>query len=93
MISTYTWEVKNDKFYADERLAYIFGVSHKEASEGLPLEIFTKSIFKDDLERVMKLVKDALTSGVYEAEYRVIGADGMMRWVLARGKVKFDENH
>jgi PAS domain S-box-containing protein len=93
MVSTYTWNVKLNEFYSDERLAYFFGVSPEKASAGMPLEVFTRSIYKEDLGRVMELVNEALKTGHYEAEYRVVGADGQMRWVMARGRVKFDDNH
>lgn len=92
MVSTFSWDVQNNRMYTDEKLAFTFGIDPKKASEGMPLEPFINSIYNEDRPKVESLVAQALQTGDYEAEYRVKGADGLLRWVIARGKVKFDQD-
>jgi diguanylate cyclase (GGDEF)-like protein/PAS domain S-box-containing protein len=51
-------------------------------------------VHPDDYQKVQALL-DALfapgSSGEYSHEHRVIGADGTVRWVTARGRVHFDD--
>jgi PAS domain S-box-containing protein len=44
-------------------------------------------IHADDRERVESLVADALETGSYEAEYRVLQPGGTVRWITERGRI------
>ncbi len=70
-IGTWAWDVQQDRFYGDNSLAHIFGVT-REAVSGGPLAGLLGSIHPDDRERVGALVNRALAEGgAYEADYRV----------------------
>lgn len=91
-IGTWTFDVVNNKVYADKSLAKIFSVSEAEARGG-KLESYTDSIFEEDRERVAQIITESLQkSDSYEAEYRIVQPDKSLRWVMARGNVVRDAN-
>lgn len=92
-IGTWVWNIPDNVFVADERLAQFFDVDPEAARTGLPAEIFIARMHPDDRERVEKLLRQAIDSGdELEAEYRVIGRDWKIRWVYGRGRVERDEH-
>ncbi|HVW01304.1 MAG TPA: ATP-binding protein, partial [Planctomycetaceae bacterium] len=89
-IGTWTWDVREDRFFADASLAKIFSLS-QELAQGGPLSQIVDSIHPHDRERVAALVNRAVESGqYYEADYRVAQTDGTYRWITARGQVERD---
>jgi PAS domain S-box-containing protein len=92
-IGTWDWDIRRNLVYADERFAALFAVDPKRAMAGAPLDEFVAGIHPEDRERVGKAIEDAIaTRGEYECEYRLFGANGEARWVIARGRAYFDEN-
>lgn len=87
-IGTWTFDILNDRVFADKSLAKFFSVSEEEATGG-NLEAYTNAIHPEDRDRVQNLIGDALlNSDNYEAEYRIIQTDdNPIRWVVARGRV------
>ena len=56
-------------------------------------EAWESSLHPDDREEVLAAVArayDPSGDGVYDVEYRVIGADGLERWVATRAQVRFE---
>ncbi len=50
-------------------------------------------IHPDDRERVLRTVREAMQgSGQYDTEFRVEWPDGSTRWLMAKGKVFFDDD-
>ncbi len=89
-----TWEFDSVKkiVRADPNLARMFNVSlEDEASTSL--ESYLNAIHPDDQERVAEGIEQALAEGVtYENEFRIIGSDDKIRWVVARGRVERDDS-
>ncbi|WP_181702044.1 PAS domain-containing sensor histidine kinase [Chthonobacter albigriseus] len=86
IIGTWVWDVKADRFTADERFARSFDLDPDQCREGLPLADVTQSIHPDDMPDVNEKIGSALAnSGPYRAEYRVRQSDGSWRWVEANG--------
>jgi C4-dicarboxylate-specific signal transduction histidine kinase len=47
----------------------------------------------DDRNRIRQAIDDAIQDGKdYDAEYRLVLPDGIVRWMATRGSVHFDEN-
>jgi PAS domain S-box-containing protein len=47
----------------------------------------------DDREKVRQAVNEAIQTGKdYQAEFRVVRADGSIQWICARGRVQVDEH-
>lgn len=89
-IGTWTWDVRADRFDADASLARLFSLKPEDIS-GAPIARVANAIHPDDRARIENLVARTLEKGShYEADYRVIQADGSCRWVNARGQVERD---
>lgn len=93
MVGTWDWDIAENRVTADERFAALFGISPGEAAVGLPIEIFFKAMHTDDRTRVWAEIDAALKdAGPVRFEYRVVDADGGIRWVVASGRVITDQD-
>jgi PAS domain S-box-containing protein len=76
----------------DEQCKAVFGMPPGAAVDH---DVFLAGLHPDDRERTDQAVRQALDpegDGEYNIEYRTIGlADGIERWVAARGQTYFDE--
>src|SRR5678815_3596584 len=82
-----TWHVDLQTGIAthDESLNRILGLQAIETQGPLRDPNFTR-VHPDDLDRVMQAIDNAVASrGEYSVEYRVIRADGEVRWLQDRG--------
>jgi PAS domain S-box-containing protein len=89
-VGTWEFDIVNNVVRADQNLARMFGVTAEEAAGG-PIQAYLRSIHPDDRERVNQAITRALeTEDRYEAGYRIVGSDGGIRWVIARGRIERD---
>lgn len=89
-IATWTWDIRDNRLYADRQLARLFNLPESDADGGL-LARYIKSIHPDDVERVTAALAQSVQTGdEYNADYRVIQADGSVCWVSARGRPEND---
>ena len=87
LIGTWDWHVASNKVYANEGFARFYGVDPRAAATGAPIESFVAAMYPDDRERVKTQIARAVASGEeFCEEYRLVQADGSIRWVLARGR-------
>jgi len=85
------WDVQSgrDQWFGD--LQTMFGIPADSYSGHV--EDFRRSIHPEDRELVWKAVADARQSRKpYIAEFRVVRADGTMRWITAKGKFYYAPN-
>ncbi|MCI8212214.1 hybrid sensor histidine kinase/response regulator [Pseudomonas sp. S25] len=93
IVGTWVWHVQDNHVIGDERYAAAFGLTPREAVEGLPLEKVTASIHPDDRARVESEIGiTLLRGGAFRCEYRVLHRDGSYRWLEAKGRVEFDQD-
>ena len=91
-IGRWHWDVAADRITADASFATMYGVSPDVARAGAPIATFFGGIHRGDLPRVEAAITRALETGEpFEQEYRVIGLDGQVRWLVAQGRVERDE--
>lgn len=91
IIGTWVWDVRADRFVADERFARSFGLDAQRCRDGLALQEVVLSIHPDDVPRVQQAVAEAVArGGPYRCEYRVRQNDGVYRWIEASGRVEMD---
>jgi len=91
VIGVWDWDIVEDRLYADANVAHYFALPPDEAMQGAPIERYKAAIHPDDLQRVSRLIEQVLkTGGEYSAEYRLLGRNETLRWVLARGRVQRD---
>lgn len=92
--SVYSWVwviPENRVLFSHPSLASLFAVDPEEAAAGLPIETFFEAIHEEDRERVTVAFENAVASGEEcSADYRVLGADGRLRWVAMRGRAEYD---
>ncbi len=88
-LGTYRWNVQSGATEWDAKSKAMWGLPPDAAVD---YEAFLRGIHPDDRpyveERLARTMNPA-GDGVYEAEYRVIGRDGIQRWVSARGRTTF----
>nr|WP_314539036.1 PAS domain S-box protein [uncultured Massilia sp.] len=88
-IGTWTYDLQQNRVYADRNLAGIFGVDPREALGGR-LACYLAAIHPGDVAQTRAAIEQAVASGEgYECNYRVRAGDGW-RHLLARGKVTRD---
>ncbi|HEY1048122.1 MAG TPA: response regulator, partial [Prosthecobacter sp.] len=88
-IATWSWDIINNRVFADSYCAHLFSISDEDALGG-PIARYIESIHPDDRERVNEAIQTSVnSSGSYEVEYRLRSKD-TYRWVIARGKVLRD---
>ncbi|MGC1466151.1 MAG: HWE histidine kinase domain-containing protein [Pseudolabrys sp.] len=93
VIGAWDWHIQENRVFADERFARLYGVDPAEAAAGVPVEAFVANIHPDDRLRVERKVRKAVRSvGSLSVEYRLMQRDGSIRWVLARGYCLGDAN-
>ncbi len=88
-IGTWTWDIVANMVTADTNLARIF-FQDPTRTQG-PVEDFVRQMHPEDRPRVSALIEKAMTTGVIDVDYRLLQADGTVRWVIARGRVERDE--
>lgn len=90
-VGTWDWDIVSDKVYADARYAVFHGVDPDRAAAGVPLAEYRKALHPDDFARLFESGRTHLkTTGEFDEEYRLIQADGSIRWVQTRGRVERD---
>jgi len=89
-VGLWEWDLNKDEIWVSPT---------RRAQLGLPAsgKITFEDIFSrwhvDDRDQIRNAVKDAIENGKdYEAEFRIVLADGNVRWVAARGRVQVN-NH
>lgn len=89
-IATWTWDIPNNRLFADAHLARLFNLSPGDG-DGTLLDNYVRSIHPADVQNVMSLLQRSVESGEpYDADYRVVQPNGAVRWVTARGRVERD---
>lgn len=93
VVGAWEWDIKANKVYADARYAELHNVSPEFAEAGLPVQSYTPAVHPDDRERVRDAaLKAAHEGGDFSHEYRLVQADGSIRWVYTRGRAYLDED-
>ncbi|WNG32407.1 PAS domain S-box protein [Archangium violaceum] len=91
-LGTWIYEIPTGEVRWDARAKEMFGLP-PDAS--VRPEVWQTGVHPEDIEQVMAAVDRSLSGGnggFFATEFRVVGLqDGMLRWVSARGRVRFDE--
>jgi PAS domain S-box-containing protein len=90
-IGAWDWDIKANKVYADAAYAALHGLAPEYAEAGLPVQSYTPAVHPDDRERIRDVSLAAMEKGDdFSDEYRLIQADGSVRWVYTRGSCYLD---
>ena len=85
-VGTWDWDIGEDRFIADAHFAHLHGVDPSDAGL-LPISDYLQGVHPEDRGMVARSIKHCITFGTeYAEEYRLLQADGQVRWVFARGR-------
>ncbi|MDB6152982.1 MAG: domain S-box [Chthoniobacteraceae bacterium] len=88
----WVWEIEQDLVSGDAMLSKLFGVPLEKCLAGEKIAVFFHSIHEGDRARAMAAIQESISSGqMYQADYRVRGEDGVVRWIHARGRMELNE--
>jgi PAS domain S-box-containing protein len=89
------WDIAEGRIVGDPRFATLYGLTPDEAAKGFPASVFFSIIHPLDQTRIRLAVGGMLRGAeVFSKEYRLVLADGSIRWVQARGRSYLDgERH
>jgi PAS domain S-box-containing protein len=88
-LGTWDLDLQSGNIIHSPRLAEIFGRNNRRVLRRAELN---NIVHPADLDMVNKAFNEALATGVYFYEARVIWPDGSVHWVRTTGKVIYDDN-
>ncbi|WP_025112519.1 PAS domain-containing sensor histidine kinase [Pseudomonas sp. H1h] len=91
-VGTWDWDIGEDRFIADAHFAQLHGIDPALASQ-LPISDYLQGVHPEDRALIARSIKHCITHGTeYAEEYRLLRADGELRWVFARGRCYKDHH-
>jgi PAS domain S-box-containing protein len=91
-IGGWVWDLRTDEVIVDRNFATLYGRTDESEYRGAA-PIFKDQIHPDDLPAMLSANDVAKQTGALNSvEYRIVRADGSVRWVVNRGKAQFDES-
>jgi PAS domain S-box-containing protein len=89
-LGMWEWDLKKDEIWVTRTRRAQLGLP---VSGRITFEDLLSRWHPDDRDKVWQALKEAIESGKdYEAEYRIVLADGSVRWISARGRVQLDDH-
>jgi PAS domain S-box-containing protein len=87
---TFVWNIQDNKVQWTKEEGALYGLP--EGSFGGNFDNWAKAVHPDDLPGVMRSLQNAIDTRMpLDTEFRIIWPDGSLHWILARGKVFYDE--
>ena len=91
LVGIWDWDLQSDLVTADATLAGIYTVDPAWAARGAPLAEYVRHLHPDDMAGFRTELDRVLAGAApFASEYRLLQADGSVRWVLARGAIMRD---
>jgi PAS domain S-box-containing protein len=89
-LGMWEWDLKKDEIWVTRTRRAQLGLP---VSGRITFEDLLSRWHADDRDKVWGALKEAIEAGKdYEAEYRIVLADGSVRWISARGRVQLDDH-
>ncbi|WP_294392397.1 hybrid sensor histidine kinase/response regulator [uncultured Sphingomonas sp.] len=87
----WNWDIAGERLYTDAAFADLHGLDAEEAARGLPTAAFFTAIHADDRAR-MRIAVAGMVAGseTFSKEFRIVAANGSVRWMHGRGRTEFD---
>ena len=83
-IGSWEWDPSTRELHGDRQLLEMFGYAEHELVTRL--ESYVDRMHPDDGERVSAALEHVAGTGLFTEEFRVVAADGSVRWLAARGR-------
>ncbi|QZD68780.1 PAS domain-containing protein [Pseudomonas sp. 3-2] len=91
-VGTWDWDIGEDRFIADAHFAQLHGIDPALAGQ-LPISEYLQGVHPEDRAMIARSIKHCITHGTeYAEEYRLLQANGELRWVFARGRCYKDHH-
>ena len=91
-VGTWDWDISEDRFIADAHFAQLHGIDPAKANH-LPISEYLNGVHPEDRALITRSIRHCITQGSeYAEEYRLLQADGELRWVFARGRCYKDHH-
>ena len=85
-MATWEWDLTTDQVYWNEQHFYLLGMAVQP--NPLPADAFRDHLHPDDAESIQAQLKQAIVQrSLYDAEFRIIRDDGVVRWMSGYGQV------
>jgi two-component system cell cycle sensor histidine kinase/response regulator CckA len=84
-IGLWSWDPRSDEVVWEDALCAIFGFTPGSAPRGR--DAFIALVHPEDRAHAGEVIGRGVVAGHWEDEYRIIRADGTLRWVMANGTV------
>jgi PAS domain S-box-containing protein len=81
-MGSWEWNAVTGEVIWSVKTRELFGV---DAETPITIDVFESCLHPEDVEPNRKRTEDALATGEYENEYRVVLPGGAVRWIAARG--------
>jgi len=89
-LGMWEWDLEKDEIWVSPTRRAQLGFS---ASARITFEDLISCWHADDRDKVRQAVNEAIHNGKdYQADFRVVRADGSVRWVCARGALQVDDH-
>ena len=89
--AAWDWNIGTGQIVGDAHFAALYNLTPEEAARGVGPKTFFSIIHPDDRTRIRLAVGGIMRGAeLFSKEYRLLVADGSMRWVHARGRCHFD---
>src|SRR5437763_10390231 len=89
-LGLWLWNIPSDELWVTEQWRKLFGFAD---SELVTFDRLLKIVHPEDRGRMKELVQHMFEQGgEYESEYRIMRADGSIRWIAGHGSVELDEH-
>ena len=87
---TWNWDIEADVLYVDAKFAELYGLDPGKALVGVPTSTFFSAIHPSDRARIRIAIAGILAGAeLFSKEFRIVGQDGLSRWVHGRGQCHF----
>lgn len=89
-VGAFEWNLQTGTHEWTPELEAMYGLA-PGGSTGMP-KVWEPLIYSEDREQTMGHVRDAMDTGNFESEWRIIWPDGAAHWIAGRGSVVKDDS-
>jgi PAS domain S-box-containing protein len=90
-MGSFDWNVQNQTIILSPELEVLYGFSPGEATGAY--EEWESRVHPEDRAQAKKAIENALETGIYKSEFRIVLRNEEPRWIQSRGKVFYDDEN
>ena len=88
VVGLWNWDLRTGSIYGDANFARMWSFTPAQAQAGMKIEDFSPKFHPDDAQRIEAQLQRTFSQDLeFSSEYRVLSANGSVRWLSARGRV------